>query len=399
MHRAWLRKPITWLAVLAAALMGGVMTSSYIGGFLDPVGHLHDAPVGFVNADSGDAGSELRQQITATGDGELDWQVLDDQDEAERRLRDNELWGAIVVPEGFTAAVANIAGSPATASPAELLILTNDGSGLFQPSVFAEVSTAAVTAASSQVSQQLVAVLDQAGTTVAPDAAATLGQPVVAKTETVVALPEKGGRGLAPFYLSVMITLTGFLAASIVSIVVDLLRGAERLELFGRDIDFRTGDDAGPWNLWVIKALGTALGACAGGLVAVGTAVAIFGMDVSSAWKAYALGALGAAAIGMVSLVFLTLFGIAGELLGVLFTTIFGVPAALGVYPAQAVPGAFRFIAAWHPLRYLSDAMRSVAFFDASGAGLGRGVTMVAVWLVGATVVGAVAARLLARAP
>ena len=75
-----------------------------------------------------------------------------------------------------------------------------------------------------------------------------------------------------------------------------------------------------------------------------------------------------------------------------LFTTIFAVPSALGVYPAETVPGVFRFIAAWHPMRYLTDAMRSIAFFDATGAGLGKAVVVIAVWLVGALVVGAGAA-------
>ena len=388
-----LRHPLTWIAVAGAALMGAVMTSSYIGGLVDPVGHLQDAPIGFVNADAGDAGAQLQEQVTASGGGRVDWQVLDSQAAAERKLRDNDLWGAIVVPDGFSAAIAAIGASPTTAQPAELLLLGNEGAGLFQPAIFTQVSTAATTETSSTVRQQLVAVLGA-------DAVPVIGQPVVAKSQAVVALPEKAGRGIAPFYLAVMITLAGFLAASIVGIGVDLLRGSERLELLGRVVDLRIGGvdhEVRPLRLWAVKAVPTAVGAVLAGVLAVGTALVVFGMDVSSAWKAYALGALGAVAVGMISLVFLTLFGIAGELLGVLFTTIFGVPAALGIYPYQALPAAFRFIAAWHPLRYLSDGMRSIAFFDASGAGLGRGVVVVAIWLVGAVVVGAGCAWLLDR--
>lgn len=104
-----------------------------------------------------------------------------------------------------------------------------------------------------------------------------------------------------------------------------------------------------------------------------------------------------AASIVGISIDLLRGSGIAGELLGVLSTTIMGVPAALGIYPSQAIPAVFRFIATWHPMRYLSDGMRSIAFYDASGAGLGRGVTVVAVWLVGAVVVGGVSAWLLDR--
>ena len=416
----WLRHPLVWIAVVCAALMGGLITSSYIGGLVDPVGHLQDAPIGFVNADPGvtvgatqlDAGSQIQDQVTGTGDGRIDWQVLDSQAEAERRIRDDDLWGAVVVPNGFSAAVAGMASAPTTAKAAELVILTNEGAGLFQPSFFSEVSDEAVAATSSSVRQQLVGLLDQGGTTLPADAAAVIGNPVVADETAVVALPAKAGRGIAPFYLTVMITLSGFLAASIVGVGLDLLRGSDRLELLGRPVELRpgghergslgagapqAGDDIRPLRLWVAKAFPTLVAAVLAGLAAVFAALVLFGMDVSSAPKAYAVGALGSAAVAMISLWFLTLFGIAGELVGVLFTTIFGVPAALGIYPYQAVPGVFRFIAAWHPMRFLSDAMRSIAFYGGSGAGLGRGVAVVAAWLVGAIVVGGATAWLLDR--
>jgi YhgE/Pip-like protein len=416
----WLRHPLVWIAVVCAALMGGLITSSYIGGLVDPVGHLQDAPIGFVNADRAvtvgttqlDAGTQIEQQVVATGGRQIDWEELDSQAEAERRIRDDDLWGAIVVPEGFSAAVAGMATAPATAQPAQLVVLTNEGAGLFQPSFFAEVSDEAVAATSSSVRQQLVTLLDQAGTTLTADAAAVIGDPVVASETAVVELPAKAGRGIAPFYLTVMITLSGFLAASIVGVGVDLLRGSDRLELLGRPVELRpgghdrgspgagapqAGDEIRPLRLWLTKAFPTLVAAVLAGLAAVFAALVLFGMDVSSAPKAYAVGALGSAAVAMISLWFLTLFGIAGELVGVLFTTILGVPAALGIYPYQAVPGFFRFVAAWHPMRFLSDAMRSIAFFGGSGAGLGRGVVVVAAWLVGAIVVGLATAWLLDR--
>lgn len=404
----WLRHPLVWAAVIGAALMGGVMTSSYIGGLVDPVGHLQNAPIGFVNADPGvsvggtklNAGDQVQEKITASGGSKVKWKVLKSQDEAEQELRDNDLWGAIVVPEGFSAAIATMATAPAGAKPAELEILTNEGSGLFQPSFFAELSTAATVETSSTVQQQLVGLLAQSGAPLAAADAAVIGQPVVAKRTAVIALPDKAGRGIAPFYLTVMITLTGFLAASIVGIGIDLMRGAERLELFGRTLDLRPGGvdtEIPPLRLWVLKAIPTALAAAVGGVLAVATALVVFGMDVSSDWKAYAVGALGSVTVAMISLVFLTLFGLVGELLGVLFTTIFGVPAALGIYPYQAVPGFFRFVSAWHPMRYLSDAMRSIAFFDASGPDLPRGITIVTIWLIAATLLGLLSAYLLNR--
>jgi YhgE/Pip-like protein len=381
------------------------MTFSYIGGFLDPLGHLSNAPIGFVNEDAGSnvagvplaAGQQIQQELTAnTGDGAIKWRVLSSQAEAERQIRDNEIWGAVVVPSTFSADVGAIGAAAVAgqaAPQAKLTVLANEGGGLFQSSFFTELSTKAVASASESANKQLVGLLDQAQATISPVAAVALGSPVVIDRQDTVALPDKSGRGMAPFYLAVMISLTGFLAASIAGIAVDLERGAERLELFGQEIDLNVGD-GGAWSQWVAKAICTTVGAALGGLLAVFTAVGVLGMDVSSAPKAYGMGVLGAVTVGLVSLVFLVLFGIAGELVGVLFTTIFGVPSALGVYPSQAVPGIFSWIGSWHPLRYMTDGMRSIAFFDASGAGLGRAVTVLLLWLIGAAVLGGAAARL-----
>ena len=208
-----------------------------------PRGHLHDAPIAVVNADEGaevagtrlEAGKQLEDDLTGSGGRKVDWRTLDSAAEARSQMRDNRLWGAIVIPEGFSADIAAIGTSLGQAPAAQLDVLTNEGSGLFRSSFVEQLSSTAVANASSTTNQQLVALLGQAGATISPSAAASLGQPVVAKTEAVVALPDKAGRGIAPFYLAVMVT--GFLAASSVGIGVDLLRGAERLELFGHDID------------------------------------------------------------------------------------------------------------------------------------------------------------------
>ena len=85
----WLRRPITWAAVVGAGLIGSVMTFSYIGGFLDPLGHLSNAPIAVVNEDAGAniagvplaAGQQIQQELTAdTGDGAVKWRVLSSQE-------------------------------------------------------------------------------------------------------------------------------------------------------------------------------------------------------------------------------------------------------------------------------------------------------------------------------
>ena len=395
----WLASRVTWVAILLAVAAGCIMASSYIGGLVNPVGNQHDAPIGVVNLDAGasaegqdvDAGDELQQKLTSTETHMFDWQVLDSRDEAERRLRNNTLWGAIVIPESFSSDIVDIGASAGDADQAGLVVLTNEGGGSYPTAVFQDLYQEVVDEASQDTARMLANQLDQAGETVSPDAAAVLGQPVVSDVHAVVELPDRSGRGIAPFYLTIIATLTGFMAANVISIGTDFMRGRTHLEMMGRIIPLKRASGR-PGSAWVFKVVGTVLGAALGGAAAVFTAHGLVGMDLDAVAKTYGWAMLSAATIGVVTLVFLAVFGLLGQLLGVLFTTIFGVPSALAIYPEQALPGFFQFISGWHPMRYISDGMRSVAFYDGSGAGLGKALDMMLIWLVAALVVGSLVA-------
>jgi uncharacterized phage infection (PIP) family protein YhgE len=151
-----------------------------------------------------------------------------------------------------------------------------------------------------------------------------------------------------------VLILAGIIGATVAGTAVDVSAGRVTLELLGRNLR-RPRLEVSPARLWQAK-LGATL------VIAVGSAwliawmtVGLLGMQVANVW---ALGAFATLAVTMCSMITLTLliaFGIAGELLAVFFTTIFGGPSAGGVYRPQALPPFFRFLHAWLPLRYVTD--------------------------------------------
>ena len=194
-----------------------------------------------------------------------------------------------------------------------------------------------------------------------------------------------------------MATLTGFLAASVTSLMVDVLRGTEHLELLGKQMHFEAIEER-PVSTWIAKITLATCGAALGGFCVAFVGVVVLRMPTVGFWQTAGLAALGAIAIALVTVIFLTLFGIGGELLGVLFTTIFGVPAALGVYPVEALPPFFRFLSGWHPMHYLTDGMRAQIFFEGrAAAGLRHAVVVLLLWIIGALIVGYLSARLIER--
>ena len=238
---AVLRKPLGWGGVLLAGLLGTIMTFSYLGGFLDPVRHLAGLKVGIVDEDAPvtvagnriDGGAQVVEGLLAEGRKEVEWVRYPTRAAALEAIHDNQIIGAVDVRPGFSQALGDIGVAGGKAPAAQIVMLSNDGAGLFQGQVFGRVTREVEHEVNWSANEQLVGVLADVGIQIDPAGAARVGRPVSVRTVDVVSVEGRTARGLAPFYTAVMATLTGFLAASVTSLMVDVLRGTEHLELLG----------------------------------------------------------------------------------------------------------------------------------------------------------------------
>jgi hypothetical protein len=192
-------------------------------------------------------------------------------------------------------------------------------------------------------------------------------------------------------------TLAGYVATVAISVGIDVLAGHEEFDVLGRIIRFPE-QGITESSRWRAKAAVAMVMAPAAAALMTVMAVNVLGMQTSSWGKSFLFAWLGVATIAAITLVFLTAFGLIGELLAVIFITIFGVPSALGVFPEYALPGFFRFTASWHPMRYESDGARAIQFFNARGsAGLTTAIVVLFAWLIGALVAGGLLAEVVDR--
>lgn len=217
---------------------------------------------------------------------------------------------------------------------------------------------------------------------------------VEVRTTDAVPIGAKSARGLAPFYFALMLALAGFLGAVIVNLAVEVTGGRLAVELLGHRLERAAQGLSNAALLRAKLTLTLALAVVAGVLQTL-LAVSVLGMSATNPIVLALFAVLGVAATATTTLAFLVPFGLAGSLAGVLFVTIFGVPSSGGPYPLQLVPGFFRFLGEWLPLRYLSDGTRALVFLDGRlDAGLGRALWVLALYAVG----GALASGLVALA-
>ncbi|MET8081300.1 DUF3533 domain-containing protein [Streptomyces sp. NPDC005303] len=371
----------------------------YVGANIDPAGHLKNLPVGLVNADKGAAvdgkqinlGKRITQSIrkSTAGRGKIDWKVMDEK-EMKEELGKGKLFGALIVPADFTSATTALTGTAPAGAPARpaLTVLTNQSAGSIGSGLARTATTTAAENASLQLGRELTAQVGAQQTKLPAAARLLLADPAAVTVEDGHPLDSHSGLGLTAFYYALTLVVVGMLSANVISGQVDHALGY-------------THNDMGPLRLTrpliratrvqtltISSTLMAGLSLVMGTLVMVG-AVGIMGMDASHLPLLWLYSVCAVAVAGIGALTLLAVFGTPGMLVVTLVFIGMAVPTAGATTPIEALPGFYRFLAEFEPLRQITGGIRSILYYDAQGdAGLTRGWVMMAAALVAAALFG-----------
>ncbi|MFJ4647004.1 SNG1 family protein [Streptomyces bobili] len=392
-------KPL-WIANgVITGVLALLFTVFYVGASIDPVSHMKELPVGLVNADRGAAaGGEqvnLGRQITesvkksAAGGDKIDWKVMDET-EMKDRIGKGELFGALVVPGDFTSSVTALTDAPATAVPARptLTVLTNQSAGSVGSGLARTATTEAARNASLQVGRELTARNGSGSADLSTAARLLLADPAAVTVRDGHPLDSHSGLGLTAFYYALVLVVCGMLSANVISGQVDHALGYTHNDMGPRRLHRPLVRATRVQTLAVAGTLMAGLSVLMGTLVMVG-AVGLMGMDASHLpllWL-FSVAAIAVSGIGALSL--LAVFGTPGMLVVTLVFIGMAVPTAGATTPIEALPGFYRFLAEFEPLRQLTGGLRSILYYDAQAdAGLTRAWVMMAAGLTAGVLFG-----------
>ncbi|MGW7101690.1 YhgE/Pip family protein [Streptomyces sp. NPDC054838] len=406
-----LRRPQLWIGTgLIAAVVSMLFALLYVGGNVNPRGNLRDLPVALVNTDSGaDAGGRrinLGEQVVAgiqqaaKGEKSIDWQVVS-RAEADKRLGRGKVFGALVIPKDFSATVTALtAPQPAPQgrpAPPTLTVLTNQSAGSIGSSMSSQAAQKAAHAASAQLGQEL---LKQAAAQKAPLPTAAqlkLADPVTVNVADGHPLGSRSAMGLSAFYYALVLVVCGMLGANVVNSQVDTALGYLHTDFGPIRKREPVQHTSRVRTLAIGMALMLGLSVVMGTLVEVAT-VGILDMDASHLgllWL-YSVATIGVVGIG--SLALFAAFGTPGMLLATIVFVAMAVPSSGATVPVQALPGFFRALSEFEPLRQITEGLRSLLYYGAQAdAGLSRAWAAMGVALVAALVFGFAVTRLYDR--
>ncbi|WP_244206552.1 DUF3533 domain-containing protein [Streptomyces swartbergensis] len=376
----------------------------YVGADIDPVDHVKKLPVGLVNADKGAAaggehinlGARITESIIkspVSGD-RIGWKVMDEKG-AKEELGEGKRYGALVVPAGFTSSTTELTSTTTTGtgtgtpSRPTLTVLTNQSAGSMGSSLARAATTEAAESASLQVGRELTA-RNAAGQAKLPGAARVLlADPAAVTVRDGHPLDSHSGLGLTAFYYALALVVCGMLSAQCHQ------RPGEPRRLG------YTHNDMGPLRLHrpLIRAtrvqtlaIGSTvmigLSLLMGTLVMAG-AIGITGMDAAHLPLLWLYSVCAIAVCGIGALALLAVFGTPGTLVVTLVFTGMAVPTAGATAPFEALPGFYRFLAEFEPLRQITGGLGSILYYDAQAdAGLTRGWVMMGAGLAVAVLFG-----------
>ncbi|MCY0919750.1 MULTISPECIES: YhgE/Pip domain-containing protein [unclassified Streptomyces] len=381
------RRPRLWLVpTVLTGLLALLLSLLYMGGIVNPNRDLHDLPIALVNDDTGkppagqreNLGAQVTTAIAAdTGGDKADWRTLT-RAQAQDQLDSGKVYGALVVPAGFTNTVTALTTARATEQPT-ITVLTNPGKGSLGSSLASQITTKAAHQASRSLGRQLTAA---AGTQSSPTVRLLLADPVNVVTGVGHPIGIHSGLGLTAFYYTLLLVLAGFMGGNVISNGVDTALGYADNEI-------------GPWHtrrptvpinrtqtLLLKMAMTAGITLLSASLVLF-ACVVVLGMDASHVPLLWIFSFCAALAVGLGVQAINAAFGGIGQLVSMFVFIVLGLPSSGATVPLQAVPGFYRFLSHFEPMRQLSDGVRAILYFDARGdAGLTRSWIMIAVGAV-----------------
>ncbi|WP_431045648.1 DUF3533 domain-containing protein [Streptomyces sp. P1-3] len=379
-----LRRPKLWLIpTILTGLLAFLLSLLYMGGIVNPHRDLRDLPIALVNDDTGKPPAGQKQnlgaQITAaiaadTAGGKAEWRTLT-HGRAEDQLDSGKVFGALVVPAGFTDSVTALTTAGATQRPT-ITVLTNPGKGSLGSSLASQITTQAAHQASRSIGEQLTAA---AGTRASSTARLLLADPANVVTRVGHPIGTRSGLGLTAFYYALLLVLAGFMGGNVISNGVDTALGYADNEI-------------GPWHtrrptvpidrtqtLLLKMAMTAGITLLSASLVML-ACVAILDMDTSHLPLLWIYSYCATLAVGLGVQAINAAFGGVGQLVSMFVFIVLGLPSSGATVPLQAVPDFYRFLSHFEPMRQLSDGVRAILFFDARGdAGLTRSWIMIAI--------------------
>jgi len=355
-----------------------VMVCVYLPIFKGAKQNMSDVPLIIVNEDKGKVGDAILLNLIEKQNGNsFKWVVDKSRQQALTDLKNNKAYGALIIPSNYSKGLGNVHDTLITGitngKPAKLEIFLNEGIGQTASMIASNTLQTVALSASNGISSQLKKELAQRGIRVAPENASLLDKPVVVTSKNVLGLPVNLNKGMTPFVMALISSITGMLGANMIHGY--LLRGNGTLKKRGSALS-----ESEVLRSEII--FGIILTFCVSIVIQLG----VFGLFASAHSSSILMIFL--FTFFSITTMFLLFKTIAVFLGGwgmlVMFPLNFmGIFSSGGALPLSTLPIVHRLFSFILPTRYIVDGIRALLYYDGRlQAGLGNALYALSIYFI-----------------
>ena len=377
-----LKVKFAWFPVWSTAVLMLCMICVYLPVFSGSTQKLTDFPLIVVNEDQGissmNLGQKMMDNLVEKQNGHsFKWTIESSKERALEEIKNNKAYGALVIPSNYSASLAQLQKTLMTGQAGgkavHLEVLLNEGGGQMATSVASNALGTVATSAATGISNEIKASMMKQGIQVSPQATSLLDAPVQATTANVLGLPANVNKGMTPFMIVLISSITGLMGANMIHGYLGKI--AEGMA--------RKGHSLSSAKLLLTELL---MGIILAVLVTSALLTFVFGVfgsaHTASIWRIYLFMLLCCLTMyflfKMISL-FLGKWG----MLAMFPINILGIFASGGAIPLTTLPEFHRVFSSFLPTRYMVDGMRALFYYHGHmQAGLGTALKFIVTYLI-----------------
>ncbi|MWV45552.1 ABC transporter permease [Paenibacillus sp. HJL G12] len=377
-----LKVKFAWFPVWSTAVLMLCMICVYLPVFSGSTQKLTDFPLIVVNEDQGissmNMGQKIMDNLVEKQNGHsFKWTIESSKEKALEDIKNNKAYGAIVIPSDYSASLVQLQKTLMTGEtegkPVKLEVLLNEGGGQMATSVASNALGAVSASVSNGISKGIKESMMKQGLQVSPQSTSLLDAPVQATTANVLGLPANVNKGMTPFVMVLISSITGLMGANMIHGYLGKI--AEGMA--------RKGHPLSSAKLLVTELL---MGIILAVLVTSALLTFVFGVfgsaHTASIWRIYLFMLLCCLTMyflfKMIS-IFLGKWG----MLAMFPLNILGIFASGGAIPLTTLPEFHRIFSSFLPTRYMVDGMRALFYYHGHmQAGLGTALKYIVTYFI-----------------
>jgi YhgE/Pip-like protein len=230
--KSFFRNKLLWAGLGILILAVCIFTFAFMGSTVNPT--PNELPLAIVMEDEGvllPSGEQLNfgevfvEQIQNNDTSSVDWKILNDQDEAIKKMNEKEIYGTLLLPKDLSQNIFSLLTESPTKPSTKVII--NEGMNFTGANVASQITNGVLTNFNQQIQEQLFTQVEEMNAPLTVDLAKQLTNPLTIETEKINSIGTNNANGNTPALFTQLLWLTTFISSMVLFTLLKKITGGK----------------------------------------------------------------------------------------------------------------------------------------------------------------------------